>query len=89
MSGASRSERVTRGKWAQDALRLPVLQQAADELNRRAFELFLSAGEGPHGDLSRANAARIVHGAEAFLDILKEWVVEARDLLEEVEDENV
>jgi len=76
----SRQVRIDRGMRAQDALQLPILQQAADELNRRAFDLFVSAGDDTYGDLSRTSAARLVRGADAYLAVLTEWVAEARSL---------
>jgi hypothetical protein len=75
------AELITRGRQAEDLLRLPALQEAADELRRRSFELYLAAGDGEHGEVSRANAKRMLLGAELFLDLLKEWVTEARELL--------
>lgn len=83
------AERVTRGRLAEDVLRLPVVHAAAQELNRRAFDLFISSGLDAYGDASRDNARRMVHGAEAFLDILKEWVTEARELQEDKVDDHV
>jgi hypothetical protein len=94
MSGRlSVAEIVTRGRQAEDLLRQPVLQEAADELRRRSFELYLAAGDDPNGEVSRANAKRMVLGAELFLDLLREWVAEAREHLaaraeESLEDEN-
>jgi hypothetical protein len=89
----STAEVVTRGRQAEDLLRLPVLQAAADELRRRSFDIFLSASDDSHGEVSRANAKRMVLGAEIFLDLLREWVTEAREHLtvqaeESLEDEN-
>lgn len=81
--------RITRGRLAEDVLRLPVVHDAAVELNRRAFDLFISSGLDVYGDQSRDNARRMVHGAEAFLDILKEWVTEARELQEDKVDDHV
>jgi hypothetical protein len=88
------AEIITRGRQAEDLLRLPVLQDAADEIRRRSFELYLAAGDGEHGEASRANAKRMLLGGEIFLDLLREWVTEAREHLtaraeEGVEEENV
>ena len=81
MSGVSERDRIARGQQAEALLRAPILQQAVDELQRRSYDLFLAAAEDQYGDLSRANAVRMVKGAEALLDILKGWVVEARQLV--------
>jgi len=80
MSGTSRSARIERGRSAENVLRHPIVDAAAREVNRRAFELFLSAGNDASGDAARADAIRMVHGALAFLEVLKEWVAEARAL---------
>jgi len=84
MSG-SVAERVLRGRQAEDVLRAGVMHAAVSELNRRAFDLFVSAGNDEIGDQLRADALRMVHGADHFLAVLREWVVEARELLDEPE----
>ena len=79
------AERITRGRQAEDILRARVMVDAAAELNRRAFDLFVSAGNDEIGDQLRADASRMVKGAEHFLGVLREWVVEARELLDDPE----
>lgn len=83
MSSSSHRQRLDRGLRAQEALRHQVMAEAADELNHRAFNDFISAAESPKdADALRERALRRVLGAESFLDILREWAAEAAVLRE-------
>lgn len=78
-------ERIDRGYRAADVLRHPIMHEAAKELNERAFNDFLSADSSTIGEDRRERALRMVHGAEAYLAILHEWVVEGRELEQALE----
>lgn len=81
----SQRSRVDRGRRAEEVLRHEVMHEAAKELNQRAFNDFLSADLSSVGEDRRERALRMVHGAEAYLAILHEWVVEGRELEQELE----
>lgn len=78
-------QRIDRGYRAAEVLRHTVMHEAAKELNERAFNDFLSANNSAVGEEQRERALRMVHGAEAYLAILHEWVVEGRELEQQLE----
>jgi hypothetical protein len=86
MSSSSTAAAITRGRTAEDVLRHDTLKAACEELNRRAYLLFVTSADDTQGDIERERARRMVQGAEGLLDILKEWVVEGRDALENMDE---
>jgi hypothetical protein len=79
MSSNSHAGAVTRGRTAEDVLRHDTLKAACDELNRRAYTLFVTSGDDSQGDIERERSRRMVNGAESLLDILREWVAVGRE----------
>jgi len=89
MTLEERRKRILRGQNAAELLRQPILAEAAQALNRHCFELFVSAGDDTAGDFDRERAKRLVNGADALLDLLREWATDAQILQEEPHDPDV
>jgi hypothetical protein len=88
MSDSNLRAAISLGQMAEDVLRHPTLKEACDELNRRAYDIFLTSGDDMAGDAERERARRMVHGAEALLSILREWAAMGRSAQRQMDEEN-
>jgi hypothetical protein len=79
---------ILRGQLAADVLRHETLKHACDELNQRAFALFMTSGDDSSGDAERERARRMVQGAESLLDILREWAAMGRAAQNQMDEDN-